>query len=282
VADIEIRSGSTDDVDAAYAVLAACGHGTWFDFDREQLQALWPSYKRTWMAEADGLIAYAAVLDPEIEVYVLPNARRRGIGSRLLREAERAIDAPFVEATARRGEPAAAPFLAAHGYERAYETWLMQIDLEEDPPEPTWPEGIRVRTFRNEKARTLKELLDLAYAGDPRFRPDPFEDWRRFMMDNPSFEPASWFLAEAGDGSLAGAALNWKEGYVKDLVVHPAHRCQGLGEALLRHTFRQFRRRGLDRVTLKTDSLNPTQAWRLYERLGMRKSETYDVFEKRR
>jgi hypothetical protein len=34
------------------------------------------------------------------------------------------------------------------------------------------------------------------------------------------------------------------------------------------------------RVTLKTDSVNPTEAWRLNERLGMRKERTYEVFEK--
>ena len=102
------------------------------------------------------------------------------------------------------------------------------------------------------------------------------------MLGDPSFEPGCWFVAEAPDGSLAGAVLNWKEGFIKDLVVHPAHRQRGLGEALLRHTFRHFRARGARCVTLKTDSGNTSQAWRLYERLGMRKEQTYDVFEKRR
>jgi len=48
------------------------------------------------------------------------------------------------------------------------------------------------------------------------------------------------------------------------------------------HTFRHFKARGAPRVTLKTDSVNTSQAWRLYERLGMRTIRTYDVFEKRR
>jgi ribosomal protein S18 acetylase RimI-like enzyme len=67
----------------------------------------------------------------------------------------------------------------------------------------------------------------------------------------PSFEPECWFVAGSPDGSLAGAALNWKEGFVKDLVVHPAHRRRGLGEALLHHTFRHFRARGARCVSLK-------------------------------
>jgi ribosomal protein S18 acetylase RimI-like enzyme len=107
-----------------------------------------------------------------------------------------------------------------------------------------------------------------------------FDDWRAFMLGDPSYDPDVWFLAVAGD-RVVGAALNWKGGYVKDLVVHPQWRGPGLGKALMLQTFREFARRGVPRVTLKTDSNNPTQAWRLYERLGMRIERTYEVFEKR-
>jgi ribosomal protein S18 acetylase RimI-like enzyme len=45
-------------------------------------------------------------------------------------------------------------------------------------------------------------------------------------------------------------------------------------------TFGEFKRRGLARVTLKTDSNNPTNAWRLYERVGMAIERTYEIFQK--
>ena len=282
MADIEIRPGSAADVDAAYEVLAACDHGTWFNVGPDELHELWPFYARTWMAEKSGVVAYAAVRTNEIEVYVLPAARRRGIGSRLLDLAESALDWPVVESSARRDEPAAGPFFAAHGYERAYETWLMQTELSAALVAPTWPEGITVRTFRADDARAVKELLDAAYAADPRYSPPDFDHWRRVMTESADFDPACWFLAEGGDGALAGASLNWRKGFIKDLVVHPSRQRRGLGEALVRHTLCEFRRRGVDRVTLKTDSLNPSEARRLYERVGMHIAETYDVFEKRR
>jgi ribosomal protein S18 acetylase RimI-like enzyme len=94
------------------------------------------------------------------------------------------------------------------------------------------------------------------------------------------FDPEAWFLAVA-EGQIVAAALNWDEGYVKDLVVHPDWRGRGLGKALMLQTFGEFSRRGLTRVTLKTDSNNPTGAWRLYERLGMKTERTYEIFEKR-
>lgn len=280
MADVEIRPGSADDVGAAYAVLAACDGGTWFEVGLEELRVLWASYGGIWVVEEETIVAYGALRGGDIEVYVLPAARRRGIGSRLLREVEAATDERRAEVMARRDEAAAAPFLRAHGYVWSHEVWLMQTEFEGAPPEPTWPDGITVRSFHREDARAVKDLLDLAYSAEPNFRPPSFEEWSRFMLGDGSFDSTCWFVAEAPGGSLAGAALNWKDGYVKDLVVHPEHRRRGLGKALVLHTFGEFARRGIGRVTLKTDSTNTTQAWRLYERLGMRVEQTYDVFEK--
>ena len=282
MAEARIREASSADVPAAYAVLEACRLGPWFELTLEQFQSWWPAYAGTWLAETDHVVGYAAARGGSVEVYVLPEKRRRGLGSRLLAKAETAAKGPRLEATARRDEPTARPFLAGHGYVPFAETWVMEIDLEGESRVPRWPEGFWVRTFELADAEEVKELLDAAYAAEPDFRLYPFEGWRRFMLEDASFEPESWFLVEAPDGSLAGAALNWKEGFVKDLVVHPAQRRRGLGEALMLHTFAHFKARGASRVSLKTDSRNTSQAWRFYERLGMRKARTYDDYEKHR
>ena len=157
----------------------------------------------------------------------------------------------------------------------------MGIDLPSEIPEPEWPEGVSVRTYGGEEAeaREIKDLLDLAYAEEFHHTPATFENWSRFMFEDPMFDPEVWFLAVA-EGKIVAAALNWDEGYVKDLVVHPEWRGRGLGKALMYETFGAFKRRGLPRVTLKTDSNNPTDAWRLYERVGMAKERTYEIFQK--
>ena len=283
VADLEIRPASEADAEPAYAVLEACKLGPWFELGLDHFRNWWwPTYAGIWVAEIDGTVGYSAARGESVEVYVLPAFRRRGTGSRLLAPAEGAVEGPRIEATTRRDEPAAAPFLASHGYERANETWLMQVELSEAIPPPSWSDGMAPRTFRVEEAAWVKELLDVAYAEEPGFTKQPFAQWKRFMLADASFEPESWFVVEAPDGSLAAAALNWKEGFVKDLVVHPTYRRRGLGAALLQHTFRHFSARGVERVTLKTDARNTSQAWRLYERVGMRTIRTYDDWEKGR
>ena len=62
---------------------------------------------------------------------------------------------------------------------------------------------------------------------------------------------------------------------MKDLAVRPSWRGRGLGEALLRAAFAEFRRRGVATVGLKVDADNPTGAVRLYERVGMTRDRTY-------
>ena len=55
----------------------------------------------------------------------------------------------------------------------------------------------------------------------------------------------------------------------------------GLGEALLLHSFAEFRRRGYSRATLGVDATSPTGATRLYERAGMRVYRDTVFMEKR-
>jgi mycothiol synthase len=283
VAEARIRPAVEADIEPAYALLEACKLGPWFELSFDQFRDWWwRSYAGIWVAEKDGVVGYSAARAESVEAYVLPDFRRHGIGSRLLTTAEEAVEGSLLEATTRQDEPAAGPFLTGHGYDRVYETWIMQRALEEEVPPPSWPAGLAPRTFRVEEAEQVKALLDVAYAEEPDFTNRPFDEWKSFMLGDPSFDPESWFVVEAPEGSLAAAALSWKEGFVKDLVVHPSQRRRGLGAALLQHTFRYFQAGGAERVTLKTDSQNTSQAWRLYERLGMRKIRTLDDWIKRR
>jgi mycothiol synthase len=282
VADVEIRVARDEDIEPVYELVAANRRRLFGDvegFELEHMQNLWRRLRGNWVATSGSeLVGAAALVVHGAEVDVRLDARRRGIGTRLLRMAEEAAKGEVLRADAVGLEPAAAPFLRANGYEKAFEYWLMGIEVSGDVSAPTWPDGVHVRTFRGDDAPGLWSLLNVAYAEEATPFP-PFDDWRGFMLEDPSFEPENWFLVER-DGELVAAVLNWNDAYVKDLVVHPAWRRRGLGEALMRQTFRHFGDRGAPRVTLKTDSTNPSQAWRLYERLGMRQERTYEVFQK--
>lgn len=282
MADVTILQARPEDLEPTYEIVAAWERDVFGEpeLSLAHLRNTWGLWSGFTAWEGERAVGTSAVRGDNLVVFVRPGARRRGIGTRLLQAAERVAPLDLLQADAVTLEPAAAPFLRANGYEKGWEIWLMGIHLADAGAEPRWPGGVEVRTFREEDAPAVKRLLDEAYAAEEDYRPVPLPEWRHVMVGDPSFDADVWFLAESR-GELAAAALNWREGYVKDLVVHPGWRRRGLGEALLRRTFRTFRERGIPRVTLKVDSRNPTQAWRLYERLGMRRERTYEVFEKR-
>lgn len=286
MADHTIRPAGPEDREAVYELFADWQRNAYgqVEIQRQMFDSSLAAAGASFVAETEaGVVGHAAIDGNEIDVGVAPAERRRGIGTALLRRAEEAASENVLTLTGLASEPWGAPFAAANGYAKTAEVWLMGIELPDRIPVPQWPEGVTVRTFRgdDEEARRVKALLDLAYAAEPFHHPRPFEHWRRFMLEDPMFDAKAWFLAEA-KGEIVGAALNWDEGFVKDLVVHPDWRGRGLGKALMLQTFAEFSRRGLPRVTLKTDSNNPTQAWRLYERVGMKTERTYEIFEKRR
>jgi mycothiol synthase len=284
VADFTIRPARSEDSEAVFQIYA-----DWQTANYGQVE-IGPEMYATILASADG--AFVAEMDGRIvgeadasggwiDLSVEPSERRRGIGTALLRAAEEAATEEPTLLIALRSDPPGAAFARASGYELAWEVWLLGIDLPDEIPEPKWPEGVSVRTYGGEEAeaREIKDLLDLAYAEEFHHKPATFENWSRFMFEDPMFDAGVWFLAVA-DSGIVGAALNWDQGYIKDLVVHPDWRGRGLGKALVYETFAEFKRRGLPRVTLKTDSNNPTDAWRLYERVGMSKERTYEIFQK--
>jgi ribosomal protein S18 acetylase RimI-like enzyme len=280
---VTIRPVRREDIEGAYGVLVDSHEGL---YGEPQLTfgmfANLFSIGNGSIAELAPEVVGAAVVSRDFGyVWVRRSARRQGIATKLLQAAERDAGLGVLRFAAMTLKPAAAPFLAANGYQKVGEVWLMGIDLGTDSsPAPVWPDGIAVRSFDAEDAPAVKQLLDEAYsAEEPEYVPLSFEDWRAFMLGDPGYDPEVWLLAVAG-GEIVAAALNWKDGYVKDLVVSPRWRRRGLGKALMLLTFDEFRRRGIPRVTLKTDSNNPTGAVRLYELSGMTIERTYEVFEK--
>jgi mycothiol synthase len=91
-----------------------------------------------------------------------------------------------------------------------------------------------------------------------------------------------WFVAES-EGRLVGvltANMRAGTGHIIDLGVRRHWRKRGIARALLQLSFEDFRRRGVNRVSLGVDSESITGATRLYESLGMTKTRGFDFYVK--
>ena len=164
----------------------------------------------------------------------------------------------------------------------------MEIDLPDDPEPPDWPEGVSVRTFdpgRDEQA--VYECQQETFADHWDFHRIPIERWREFSIHASSLRPRLSGGSPRATASSPRICLNsWHFsgepgfGWIGALGVRRPWRRHGLGLALLRHSFADFRGRGAARVGLGVDAENLTGAVRLYERAGMRPVRRNDTFER--
>jgi mycothiol synthase len=243
------------------------------------------------VAEGDAIVAYAAFIRNDyVDVYVHPGHRDKGIGEALLEWSERrALEraAPGQEFTLGQVitsiDERGASLLRTRGYRPVRTYWRMSMPIGETPSPPAWPEGVRVRTFDQERdSRAVFRLVQDAFADNERHTAESFEEWQAFMIDREAFEPGLWFIAESG-GEIVGCVLcpNYEEeGWIRQLAVSRDWRRRGLGTALFRQAIAEFRRRGRQEIGLVVDSWNRTGAKELYERAGMTVAREHTRFEK--
>jgi mycothiol synthase len=178
---------------------------------------------------------------------------------------------------------AAAALLRARGLRPVRHFWHMQIDLVEQPEPGRPPEGIQIGGVDSpEDLVGTHAVLDQAFADDWGHHSEPFDRWVEDQASSPSYDPTLWLIAREG-GALVGAltANVWGDrGWVSEVGVLASYRGRGIATALLRRTFATFARRGLRRVLLNVDAENPTGATSLYERVGMRAVNRWDVWER--
>jgi mycothiol synthase len=265
----------------------------WFavpDFD--------PASHAVVVTDADGSVVAYGDVDAShegrlvwIDPYVRPGAPE-GVAAVLIDELEVRAEAGLVpggriKAYVPERDKVLAALLPARGYDVVRHSFRMEIDLDSEPAEPVWPEGISVRAFRRgEDDRRVYEVQEETFADQFEAEPMSYEEWRHWSFGQ-TFDPDLWFLAEDAS-ELAGILIARPErggddtvGWISVLGVKRPWRRRGLGRALLLHAFRELRARGKLRAGLGVDGSNPTGAVRLYEAVGMEVARRNDHWEKR-
>jgi mycothiol synthase len=177
-------------------------------------------------------------------------------------------------------DTSAKQFLERAGYVQSRHFWRMAVALDNESPEPIWPEGITVRTvdLREDLERPLR-AVDEAFRDHYGYVEGDFEQQlarsRHNLENNAEYTPNLSFLAVERD-AIAGVCFcspqsgtDTTTGYVGTLGVLRPWRKRGLGLALLLHAFRVFRDMGKAQAALHVDAESLTGATRLYEKAGM-------------
>ncbi len=168
---------------------------------------------------------------------------------------------------------------------------LMAIELDQAPPTPSWPDGLRICTFQDyNDLRAVRRALTDAFRDHWGYVETSEEEGlarlQHRIENDAHFDPTLWVLALDGD-EIAGVALchpttgtDPDMGFVQQLGVRRPWRRQGLALALLHHAFGEFYRRGKKRVGLGVDADSLTGATRLYEKAGMHAVQQLAMYEK--
>lgn len=169
--------------------------------------------------------------------------------------------------------------------------YRMQIELDEAPAPAQFPAHTVVRTLVDRPdLSAIFQALDESFSDHWGHVPEPeakvLARWRHMMETDKDFDPTLWFLAMDGE-EIAGISLcsprmpeDDNLGWVGQLGVRRPWRRQGLGLALLQHTFVEMYKRGKQRVGLGVDASSLTGATRLYEKAGMRIARQFDTYDK--
>jgi mycothiol synthase len=300
----EFRSARVEDAEAVASVLAAVERAEtgksdmtaemvrsdWADVDLAEEAAVVEGPDGEIVASVD--LVNRSYMSVSVYGYVHPGHTGNGIGRALVdwgeqwsrKRIDRAPDDAriSVQHYIHSGNQAARRLLEDAGYAPIRTTFTMEIDMDEPPQAPVWPAGVVVRSYRpGRDERATYEAVEDTFRdlwGRPR---NTFERFLR-LTEGEGFDPELWFLASDGN-DVAGIALCKLvsgQGIVETLGVRRPWRGQGLGLALLHHSFNAFWQRDVCNAWLSVDAESLTGATRLYERAGMHVTGSYIIHQK--
>lgn len=289
-----VRAARPDDLEAVAAIVRAEEESLRGEslFAGDDLRDFWR------LAEADGdsivverdgtPVAFSLYLnrDGASWVTVQPRWSGHGLSSFLLSRAEeesRRRGLKQVRAGMLAENDAARALFPALGFREVRHYFQMRLELDREPAQPDWPDGIAVTTFRPEDARDFHRALNEAFANEWGWHATPFEEWREFRLEDPAVDTSLWFVVRDGDEIAAVARCEANRdggGWIGAIGVLKPWRRRGIGLALLQHAFAELRRRGFPHVGLGVDADNATNATRLYEKAGMRVLKEDVIYEK--
>jgi GNAT superfamily N-acetyltransferase len=232
-----------------------------------------------------------------VEGAVVPAARGRGFGRRLLAWAEeraavlhreRHPDAPgAVLVAVHERNPSKHALVRAAGYEPVHWEYLMTRGVDEPLLKvASTPPGLTVAPYARARDEVVRQAHREAFADHwGTTPPDPVR-WSQWFTGARAFRPEVSWLALGGD-EVAGylltyffaaeaAATGVREAYVGQLGVRSAWRRRGI----VGHGARVLRGQGYDRAALTVDTHSPTGALGLYKRAGFVAKDRWAVWSK--
>jgi mycothiol synthase len=266
------------------------------DLGRDTLGALAPDGEVVAFARVHGSAEVGDLDRVDADGAVVPAARGRGLGRRLLEWAgeraaglhrERHPNIPgAVCVDAHENNPSKQALVRAVGY--AATRWGYTMARSSDDPLPDVPParpGLTLAPYAADRDVAVRGAHREAFADNWGYTPPDEQRWSRWYTGAKPFRPdVSWLVLD-GDEVTAylltfcweadAAATGVREAFVGQLGVRPGWRRRGLGGLLLAAALQSYRSAGYGRSALAVDAGNATGALGLYERAGYAVTDTW-------
>ena len=210
------------------------------------------------------------------DIAVVPDARRRGVGSALLAsfsDRARALGKGTLQGEVKESDAGSRAFLERRGFVPVGAEKAVVLDLTAiEPPAVGPPAGVRI-VARAKVPDRLHDMYAVAVQADEDIPGSvgvqTFEQWRAMEIDKPSRRPELCFIALAGDEVVGYAALH----VFRDEVFHGLTatrrdwRRRGVATALKRAEIAAAKREGFHRLITESEERNEPMR-RLNDKLG--------------
>ena len=175
--------------------------------------------------------------------------------------------------------------LATAGYSTGRSFLTMERSLTGVLDTPLWPSGVVAQPFDRSDAEALHAAQEEAFADDWYHDRQTFSEWKAINLGADA-DSSLWRVVRDGS-EIAGFCLNRPRrgedetvGWIDVLGVRRSWRRTGIGEALLRESFRLFAAAGKLTAGLGVDAENPAGAVSLYKSVGMRVVDRRETWER--
>jgi len=179
-------------------------------------------------------------------------------------------------------------------FKRAYKTFDMEIDLSNVPSNIGENTQVTIRSLRKnveEDIKTLNWLTNECYKEFPNYSPRTIEVTRNSVLNHPHLREQEIFFAVldrktvgytgVGIDEKYNTKQNVKSGRISRIGVLKTYRRKGIGTRLILQGLKSLKAKSMIKAMVDTEDNNPTNAVKLYEKVGFKVVQEYLTYEKR-
>ena len=157
-------------------------------------------------------------------------------------------------------------------------------------PPSEFPEGIEVRTVKEQDERKVWEASVEAFRDHWGFSPPTEKDYTSYKSSK-YWQPGLWQVAWDGKEVVSSVMnyidhdhnqkFNRKRGWTENISTRREWRRRGIAKALIIRSMHMHKEEGMTEVALGVDTNNPSGALKLYQSLGYKKDKTHMTYRKK-